>query len=65
MPLGQTITALRTAKRLTQAALADKAGIGRVYLNRIENGRQEPRSEVRKRIAKALGVREETLWREA
>ena len=64
MPIGTNIAALRAASDLTQEALARKAKITRVYLNRVENGKQEPRQAIRGRLAKALGVKEETLWRE-
>jgi XRE family transcriptional regulator, regulator of sulfur utilization len=41
-------------RRLTQSALAQKAGISREYLTRLEAGRYDPKVGVVDRIAKAL-----------
>ncbi len=57
MALGKTIRRLREAKGLTQEALARRAKISRVYITVLEGGyRVSPSVEVRKRLAKALGV---------
>ncbi len=53
--LGTRIRELREARNLTQEALADAAGIGRVTLVRIENGEQSPRFETLVALAQALG----------
>lgn len=53
--LGARVRALRVASNLTQAALADAAGIGRVTLVRIEGGEQSPRYETLVSLAQALG----------
>jgi transcriptional regulator with XRE-family HTH domain len=36
--LGQALTRMRTARRMTQAAAAERVGISRNTLSRIENG---------------------------
>lgn len=56
--LGQRIHAARMAKSLTQAALAKKARVSRIYVAMLETGaRQTPSLPVAERIAKALGVK--------
>ena len=50
------IKALREAKGLSQAVLAERARITREYVNRLEAGRYDPTVGVLQRIAKALGV---------
>ncbi len=57
MALGKTIRRLRLAKGRTQEALARRAKISRVYITVLESGyRVNPSVEVRKRLARALGV---------
>ena len=51
---------LREAKRLTQEALAKKAGVSRAYLSRLEMGRHDPPLSMLERLAKALG---EKTWK--
>jgi transcriptional regulator with XRE-family HTH domain len=48
---------LRTAKGLTQEALAKKAGISRAYLARLEMGRHDPHLSRLRKLAKVLGVK--------
>lgn len=48
---------LRTARTLTQEALATKAGIARTYLARLELGQQDPTLGTLKKLAKALRVK--------
>ncbi len=50
------LKALREARRLSQTALADKAGLSREYVARLEAGRQDPRVSVMVRLARALGT---------
>jgi transcriptional regulator with XRE-family HTH domain len=40
--MGKTLKKLRTAKKLSQAALAKRAGLSREYVNKIEAGRYDP-----------------------
>jgi XRE family transcriptional regulator, aerobic/anaerobic benzoate catabolism transcriptional regulator len=54
---------LRTARHLSQQALADKAGISREYLARLEAARQDPTLGTLEKLAKALRVRVEALIR--
>ncbi|MEK7353635.1 MAG: helix-turn-helix transcriptional regulator [Chloroflexota bacterium] len=53
--LGKRIISMRKAAGMTQAELAQAAGIGRVTQSRIERGEQSPRYETLMMIAKALG----------
>ena len=47
---------LRERKGMTQAALANEAGVSRAYLSRLEMGRHDPPLSTLRRLAKALGV---------
>ena len=51
------IKAIRERRGLTQEQLAEKAGIGRSYLARLETARQDPTLSTLEKIAKALGVK--------
>lgn len=64
--VGARIRELREARGLTQAALAKRAGIGRVTLARIEVGAQAPSPWTLSRLARALKVKVEiqTLFTE-
>jgi transcriptional regulator with XRE-family HTH domain len=44
-------------RRFTQAALAAKVGIHRVYLAHVEDGRKTPSLAVVEHLAKALGTK--------
>jgi transcriptional regulator with XRE-family HTH domain len=52
-----TLKRFREAKGLSQEALAEKAGITREYVNKLEAGRYDPTVGVLKRLATALGVK--------
>ncbi|MBI4332372.1 MAG: helix-turn-helix transcriptional regulator [Chloroflexi bacterium] len=54
----------RTAKGLSQLALARKARMAPSDVSRIENGWLHPYPDWRKRLAKALGVAEKELFPE-
>jgi transcriptional regulator with XRE-family HTH domain len=54
--LGRRIQRLREARGLSQEALAEKAGLSRGYLARVETGRHEPSLSMLDKLAKALGV---------
>jgi transcriptional regulator with XRE-family HTH domain len=47
---------LRAARRMTQEALAEKAGISRTYIARLELGQQDPTLGILRKLAKALKV---------
>jgi transcriptional regulator with XRE-family HTH domain len=55
------IKALRAKRKITQAELAERAGISHGYLARLETGRQDPTITTLEKLAKALGVNLRTL----
>lgn len=55
--LGMTIKRFRERRGLTQAALADKADIHRVYLAQIEGHAKVPSLATLEKLAKALRVK--------
>ena len=60
--LGNLIKEARTAKGLSQAALAEKVdGLTASDVGKIERGEKEPVQDVIKQIAKALGVTQKSL----
>lgn len=54
--LGRRIRSLRNERGIYQADLAEKAGISRITLSRIENGRMDPGFRIVAKLARALGV---------
>jgi transcriptional regulator with XRE-family HTH domain len=54
--MGKMLKKLRTKKKLSQAALAKRAGLSREYVNKIEAGRYDPPLSTLNSLAKALGV---------
>ena len=48
---------LRRRRRMTQAALAERAGVTRAYLSRLEIGQHDPPLSTILRLAKALRVK--------
>jgi transcriptional regulator with XRE-family HTH domain len=54
--LGTTLRRLRTAKDMSQAELARRAKLTRVYVTRLEAGQQDPSLSTINALAKALGV---------
>lgn len=54
--IGQRIAALRNVAGLTQAQLADKAGVQRPHITRIESGKYAVTLESIEAIAQALGM---------
>jgi transcriptional regulator with XRE-family HTH domain len=55
--MGLRLKRLREAQGLSQYAMADKAGISRQYVRKLEAGLSDPTLGMLQRIAKALGVR--------
>jgi transcriptional regulator with XRE-family HTH domain len=53
---GYNVKCLRTARQLTQAAVAEQCGIFRTYLSRIESGEANPSLTVIVALASALEV---------
>lgn len=60
-PLSENVRQLRQAAGLTQARLAEKAGIPRATLSLLESGAANPTLSVVLRVCAALGVRLEEL----
>ena len=54
--VAENVARLRLDRRLTQAALADQAGVSRVALGKIERGVVRPRARTLTALAKALDV---------
>lgn len=54
--MGKMLKKVRTKKKLSQAALAQRAGLSREYVNKIEAGRYDPPLSTLNSLAKALGV---------
>ncbi|MBC3483927.1 helix-turn-helix transcriptional regulator [Pseudomonas sp. DTU_2021_1001937_2_SI_NGA_ILE_001] len=52
---GQAVRRHRELLRLSQEALADRAGIDRTYISGVERGIRNPTLSVMQRIAVALG----------
>ena len=61
--LVNTLKVHRAMKNLTQAELANLAGITRVSVNAIEGGRMVPSVLLALRLASVLGVTVEELFR--
>lgn len=59
--LASNILRLRRDRGMSQQALADRIGISRVQLNRIENGRASPSAELLFSLADALSVATDSL----
>ena len=55
--LGQQIKALRTKRSMTQAELAERAGVGWSLIAKVEGGKRMPSMSTLERIAAALGAR--------
>ena len=54
--LGQRLAKRRRALGLSRYALAQRLGVSRDYLGRVEQGKSSPTVEMLQRIAKALGT---------
>ena len=54
--LGKNIKFIRSSKGLTQAVLAEKAGISIIFLSSIERGTKYPKPDILARIAGVLEV---------
>ena len=60
--LGKRIRALRKEKRLSQARLAEKAGLSEACIGTIERGSRTPRLPTLQKIASALKVEVKDLF---
>ena len=54
--MGARIRRLRKAKGMSQQDVADKAGLTRVFITRVEAGQQDPSLSTINAIARALDV---------
>lgn len=54
--LGKKIKKLRKEQKISQEELADKAGIHRTYMGKIERGESNPPMQTVNKIASALKV---------
>jgi transcriptional regulator with XRE-family HTH domain len=54
--LGQVVREARLAAGLSQEALAERAGLHRVYVSEVERGQRSPSVAVLRRLAEGLGV---------
>lgn len=60
--LGSRLKAVRTEAGLTQAELADRAGVSRKTINTVENGVFIPSTLLALSLARALGTSVEALF---
>jgi len=54
--LGKNLKRIRTAKKLSQGAIARKLKVHRAYISGIENGKRNPTLTTIDKLAKALNV---------
>jgi transcriptional regulator with XRE-family HTH domain len=54
--MGMRLRKLRKARKMSQAALAERAHLTRAYVTRLEAGQQDPSLSTINALAKALGV---------
>ena len=54
---GKVLKQIRQKRKLTQAALAEKVGVARVTIARLEIGDRNPSMDLLQRLAKALKVK--------
>jgi transcriptional regulator with XRE-family HTH domain len=62
--IGERVRALRAARGLTLDALADKAGVSRAMLSRIERGESNPTAQLLGRVCAGLDVTLSALFAE-
>ena len=62
MSIVTQLIALRKAQRLTQAELAERAGVSRKTINTVENGVFVPSTTLALALARALGTTVEGLF---
>jgi transcriptional regulator with XRE-family HTH domain len=64
--LGTRLRRYRTLKRFSQAQLSEKARVRRSLISELETGtRQDTKSHIVLRLAQALGITVEMLYRES
>ncbi len=62
--MGNNLKTLRQRRALSLTDLAEMSNVGRVTINRIENGKQKPHPRTLRALATALGVDVEELTSE-
>ena len=53
---------LRRRKSMTQKELADSVGVSRALISMVEIGSVRPYPSLKKRIARALGLKVNEIW---
>jgi transcriptional regulator with XRE-family HTH domain len=59
--LGKNLKRIRTAKKLSQGAIARSLEVHRAYISGIENGKRNPTLTTIQKLAEALGVSADEL----
>jgi transcriptional regulator with XRE-family HTH domain len=59
MKIGSKIKSIRESKRMTQNAVAERAGMRQGAYSQLENDLFDPRPETLERISRALGLSDE------
>ena len=59
--LGKNLKRIRTAKKMSQGAIARKLEVHRAYIIGIENGKRNPTLATIQKLAEALGVSADEL----
>ncbi|HSS41387.1 MAG TPA: helix-turn-helix transcriptional regulator [Solirubrobacterales bacterium] len=54
--VGSAIRALRSEAKLSQKALAERSGLSKSWISRLESGQHEPTFESIRRLARGLGI---------
>jgi transcriptional regulator with XRE-family HTH domain len=54
VPIGLALRAARKSRKMTQAELAKRSGVDRIYISQIENGRFTPRLERVEELSTAM-----------
>lgn len=54
--IGEQVRTWRAARRLSQIALAERAGVGAVLIARLELGQTDPRLSSLRKLARALKI---------
>ncbi|MDP8235144.1 MAG: helix-turn-helix transcriptional regulator [Candidatus Erginobacter occultus] len=62
---GDNVRRIRKSRNLSQEDLAEKSGLHRTYVSGIERGVRNPTLAIICRIAAALGVKPEELFKES
>ena len=59
--LGKNLKKIRTAKKLSQGAIARQLGVHRAYISGIESGKRNPTIGTIERLALALDIKPDRL----